>query len=191
MFHVEQIPPAVLEYEQLLLKQNKTINLISRKIQENIREEITLPCLKLATNKIFNEKKLCYDLGSGGGIPGIIIGIMNPELEIVLIDSTSKKCYCMKTFIKKLNLKNITVQNDRIENIETTIKPDIFTASFLGSIEKINSYTKTLQKHQCHFLLIKGENEELPNKYKSLTLIDRYELNETKVCAHYERNMNE
>lgn len=57
------------------------------------------------------------DIGSGGGFPGIVLGIFYPDLKVTLIESIGKKCIFLEQAAKKLELKNIEVLNTRVENI--------------------------------------------------------------------------
>ena len=67
------------------------------------------------------------DIGSGGGFPGIVLGIFYPELKITLIESIGKKCRFLEESAKALELKNIEVLNTRVENIKDR-SFDIITA---------------------------------------------------------------
>ncbi|MBQ9897266.1 MAG: 16S rRNA (guanine(527)-N(7))-methyltransferase RsmG, partial [Synergistaceae bacterium] len=56
------------------------------------------------------------DVGSGGGLPGIVWAICRPDLNIILLDSVGKKCRASQEIIDNLNLKNIKVICSRSED---------------------------------------------------------------------------
>jgi 16S rRNA (guanine527-N7)-methyltransferase len=60
------------------------------------------------------------DIGSGAGFPGIPIAIVRPELQVTLIESVQKKVAFLNHIVEKLQLKNVTVINDRAENLGHT-----------------------------------------------------------------------
>ncbi len=55
------------------------------------------------------------DIGSGGGFPGIPLKIMQPDLDIVLLDSVGKKVKAMQYFVQTLGLSHITALQARAE----------------------------------------------------------------------------
>jgi 16S rRNA (guanine(527)-N(7))-methyltransferase RsmG len=62
--------------------------------------------------KIFDKRrKSVIDIGSGAGFPGIVLNILNPALNIISIESVSKKCGFQKNISRKLNLRNFNCLN--------------------------------------------------------------------------------
>ena len=59
------------------------------------------------------------DIGSGGGFPGIPLKIMNPELNIILIDASQKKINFLKHVIRRLKLENIEAAHARVEDLKS------------------------------------------------------------------------
>ena len=56
------------------------------------------------------------DVGSGGGLPGIVWAVYRPDLEIILLDSINKKCEAVNEIIKELEIKNVSVVCSRSED---------------------------------------------------------------------------
>jgi len=83
-----------------LMLWNKKINLTAIKQPMQIVEKHFIDCLA-ASFFIKNEKSI-LDMGSGGGFPGIPLKIMNPDLEIVLMDSSRKKINFLKHVIRQV-----------------------------------------------------------------------------------------
>ena len=82
---------------QSLLEVNRSINLISRKDTEFIWEHHILHSLSLLTvHPLLGDSMVC-DFGCGGGLPGVPLGIVRPDLEVTLLDSRQKKiCFLEK-----------------------------------------------------------------------------------------------
>ncbi len=79
------------------------------------------------------------DLGTGGGLPGIVLGIMRPGIEFVLIDSIRKKTNAVVEISKSLNLRNVTVVCGRAE--ELNMRPSFkngFDAVIARSVARLD-----------------------------------------------------
>ena len=96
------------------------------------------------------------DVGSGGGFPGIVLAIFYPELKITLIESIRKKCDFLEEASKELDLKNVTVENDRVENIKNQ-SYDIITARGVAPVKAILKNTFGISKPGTKWILYKGE----------------------------------
>lgn len=104
-------------FADLLSEKNENLNLISRKDINSIIENHIF--ISSYITKFIPEKCTSFlDIGTGGGLPGIPVAIMRPEMKGVLIDSTGKKIEAVKEFINKLKLNNVIAENDRVESPE-------------------------------------------------------------------------
>ena len=147
----------------LALEFNKTHNIFVRKNAKEVFEKDILDCLPLT--KEISDKKSVLDLGSGGGFPGILIGILKPNNKVCLVESSSKKCYFLKKTVHELSLKNVFIINSTISKNNNIGKYDIITARAFANMEKIINITKNNTKPSTKYLLLKGTikklNEEL------------------------------
>lgn len=105
------------EYVTLLLQWNKHLNLISRKDEENIWENHILHCASLALMVDFPPECRIVDIGTGGGLPGIVLKILRPDLEFLLIDATKKKIDAVEKMLTTLQLQKISSRWGRVEEI--------------------------------------------------------------------------
>ena len=111
----------VFEYLELVYEKNKIVNLIGTKEKEDIFIRHILDSLSIFNIKIFkggelNGKRI-IDIGTGGGLPGILLAIFLPQSEIVLLDKSKKKTDFLKEATEELKLKNILVITDRAEEL--------------------------------------------------------------------------
>lgn len=109
------------QFKQLLplyQEWNEKINVISRKDMENFYLHHVLHSLTLATRFDFLPGQQIMDLGCGGGFPGVPLAIFFPETNFHMVDSINKKLTVVKEVAAALELKNITVQHSRAEDIK-------------------------------------------------------------------------
>ena len=100
---------------------NSKINVISRKDLDNFYLRHVLHSMSIAKFHHFSSGTSIMDLGTGGGFPGIPLSILFPEVNFHLVDSISKKIKVVEDILKKLNLKNVEIYDDRAENIDITV----------------------------------------------------------------------
>lgn len=96
---------------------NSRINLISRKDEDGLYERHVLHSLSLAKLCRFRPGTSLLDLGTGGGFPGIPLAIILPGIRFHLVDSIGKKIRAVIAIAEALNLKNITAEHIRAEQI--------------------------------------------------------------------------
>ena len=131
----------LLIYKNLLIKWNKVFNLISVKGVDEIVTHHFLDCLAVVP---FIEGKNVLDVGSGAGLPGIIIGLCYPEKNITLVDSVGKKTTFLKQTCAELNLSNITIINKRVEDITTNKLFDSIIARAFAEMQVLIDLTRHL-----------------------------------------------
>ena len=115
---------------------NYNVNLISRKDFENFYLHHIIHSLSITKFELIkNENNNIIDLGTGGGLPGIPLAIYYNKKKFVLVDSIGKKISAVDKIIKKINVKNISTLNDRVENLN--IKADIIICRSVSSIDNL------------------------------------------------------
>ena len=155
----EYLYTKLLIYKNLLIKWNKVFNLISVKGVEEIVTHHFLDCLAVVP---YIEGKNILDVGSGAGMPGIIIGLCYPEKNITLVDSVGKKTAFLKQTCAELNLSNITVLNMRVEDITTNKFFDSIIARAFSEMQVLIDLTRHLieDKGTWYGMKSKKINEE-------------------------------
>lgn len=150
-FQIQQL----LSYHSLISKWNKVYNLSAiRDPLESIKKHF-LDSLSIIS---FIKDELLLDVGSGAGLPGIVIAIMKPKTKVFVIDSVGKKCRFMQTAKTELSLTNLTVINSRVEDfVPKEPFSQITSRAFADTNETINK-TQHLVSSDGRYLLMKGDN---------------------------------
>ncbi|MBR0534315.1 MAG: 16S rRNA (guanine(527)-N(7))-methyltransferase RsmG [Bacteroidales bacterium] len=121
---------------------NSKINVISRKDMDNFYEHHVLHSLALAIplkNMLVPGDRI-LDLGTGGGFPGIPLAIFFEDCEFLLCDSVNKKTKVASEVAAALNLDNVTVVNDRAENLPGSF--DYVVSRAVTSLDKMLPWIK-------------------------------------------------
>jgi len=148
---------------------NAQINVISRKNMDEFYCNHVLHSLSIAQLYPFTSEDAVLDIGTGGGFPGIPLAILFPETQFTLVDSIAKKIKVVNGVVQSLGLENVTVVNDRFENINE--KYNTIVSRAVAPALKLVKLTKTaLTKGGTH-IFIKGgdlseEKKELLFVYK-------------------------
>ena len=118
------------EYEDILIKANKTLNLVGNSTINDIWTRHFLDSAQLIDFIDKNDKTL-VDLGSGAGFPGLVLAIMLKDrkipLKVKLIDKSPKKVKFLKDLINKLQL-DVEVINQNILEDPKKLLDDVFVA---------------------------------------------------------------
>ena len=146
-------------YLDELVKNNSHTNLVGKTtLIEPWRTHI-LDSLQLLPF-IENKTSSILDMGSGAGLPGIVLAIAGYS-NVTLVDSNGKKINFLQQISQKLNLK-INIILNRLEKINN-YKFDIITSRALSSLDKLLSYSQNFIKTNTVLIFLKGKtvNDEI------------------------------
>ncbi|TAL69011.1 MAG: 16S rRNA (guanine(527)-N(7))-methyltransferase RsmG [Bacteroidetes bacterium] len=147
-------------YRDELVYWNEKVNLISRKDIENVLENHILHSLSVLKYLSLRIKSRCLDIGTGGGLPGIPIGIANPEVKMLLVDSIGKKIKITDMLAKHSGNKYIEAVNARVEDLvnknEYNSYFDFVFARAVTDAEQIVKWSKKLLRQNGKIVLYKG-----------------------------------
>jgi len=161
-------------YHDLLIKWQKRLNLISPKTIDNIWERHILDCAQLYS---FLPNRPCriLDVGTGSGLPGIIVSILTSQ-NVHLVESDQRKCAFLRTVTSRINL-NTFIHETRMEKMQTLI-PDIIISRAFAPTPRLLKLTEKQHHPKLRFLLLKGRDvdSELINidTWKTLRVTNKY-----------------
>ena len=163
----------LLRYLSLILKWNRIYNLSAiRDPIESVKKHL-LDSLSIIH---FVQPGLLLDVGSGAGLPGIVIAIMKPETEVFVLDSVGKKCRFMQVVKSELALENLIVVNSRVESFKPKKSFSQIASRAFAEVSKTIQLTQHLLEENGRYLLMKGSNvdeEDIDNlnvKIHSMTV---------------------
>ena len=144
----------LFEYKKILIKENESMNLIGKSTIDDLDERHLLDCIQLVKYLPHREKSL-MDIGTGAGLPGIILSIIGYK-NLHLVEKSPKKSLFLENCKLRLGL-NYHVHNKSITEI-SDLNVDCITARAFASIEKIISMTKNIINKKTRFILLKGRS---------------------------------
>ena len=124
----------LLKYQDALVLWNKAYNLTAIRDPKEMLVKHLLDSLSIL-NDLPQGRLL--DIGTGGGMPGMIIALCQPERSCVLLDSNGKKIRFLKQFIADLKLQNVIAVQTRVENedmIQELGQFDVITSRAFASL---------------------------------------------------------
>ena len=150
------------QYQALLFKWQKAINLVSPKTLQESGVRHFADSVQLS-QYIPGGVSSVMDWGSGGGFPGAVLAIDNPEIDFALVESDERKCQFLRTVSRETSA-TMRIENARIEDVvsECDGVPDLITARALKSVQTLLDYAWPLieRKSSLRLLLLKGESVE-------------------------------
>ncbi|MCL6248102.1 16S rRNA (guanine(527)-N(7))-methyltransferase RsmG [Acinetobacter sp. ANC 4945] len=161
----------LLKYQDALVLWNKAYNLTAIRDPKEMLVKHLLDSLSILNDLPAGR---LLDIGTGGGMPGMIIALCQPERECVLLDANGKKIRFLKQFIADLKLKNVIAVQTRVEN-EDSINElgqfDVITSRAFASLTDFVDASKPYMHEQSIIASMKGlipeeEVETLKSDFK-------------------------
>ena len=158
------------KYMELLIEWNQKINLTAITEPKDIILKHFVDSLTI--KKYIKEKSKIIDVGTGAGFPGIPLKIVDPNIEVTLLDSLNKRIIFLNEVIKEINLKNIEAIHGRIEEVGKNKKYrekfDVVTSRAVSNLNVLAEYMLPLTKIGGICICMKGaEVEEEIEKSKN------------------------
>ena len=150
-----------IEYLHLLEKWNKVYNMTSIKKFDEMLDKHLFDSLSVAK---FIKGDSTVDVGTGGGLPGVVLAILYPEHKFTLVDSVGKKIMFLKNAKRVLKLDNIEPVNIRIEQLEGNFD-NIISRAF-SAADKFYDLCKHFLTDNNQMLAMKGPDLEESNLVK-------------------------
>ncbi|WP_428242887.1 16S rRNA (guanine(527)-N(7))-methyltransferase RsmG [Gynuella sp.] len=147
----------LLHYHRLLAKWNKAYNLTAVRDADDMIDRHLIDSLAILP---FIQYDDILDVGSGGGLPGLVIAIMNPDIHVTVLDSNGKKTrFCTQVKLE-LQLSNVTVVHTRLENYCPTQPHTCITSRAFASLRDMVELSADCGESGTVYLAMKGQYPE-------------------------------
>ena len=183
----EAVVERLIDYLFLLEKWNKVYNLTSiRNIDEMFTKHI-LDSLVVASSVA--ESKRLLDVGTGGGLPGVVLAIVFPEMQVDLLDSNSKKTRFLIQAKAELALKNVNVIQERVEKYQPAERYDGIISRAFTALDDMLNLTEHLLSDEGSWWAMKSQKtlQEIEHLPKFATIENVFDLNVPNL--HAERTL--
>ena len=163
------------KYMNLLLEWNEKINLTAITDEEEVIVKHFVDSITIS--KYIPTGTSLIDVGTGAGFPGIPLGIIRNDLEIVLLDSLQKRINFLEVVIRELGLENIKTVHARAEefgkNNKYREKFDVATSRAVANLSTLSEYLLPLVKVGGVVICMKGcaIEEEMNNSKKAINVL--------------------
>lgn len=169
----------IQSYIELLLKWNKVYNLTSITSPKEIAVRHILDSLSII--KYIGDSKSLIDIGSGAGLPGIVIAIIKPDCKITLLDTNSKRTAFLNQVRINLKLDNVNVVNQRVEDYQPLEKFATIISRAFTQLHNYVELTQHLLQDSGIIFAMKGklqDNElsELRSKVLDYKIVDIHDI---------------
>lgn len=156
MNDVSRETEALAAYAALLRKWNPAINLVSPKTLDQLElRHIADSRALVEVSRFANDTWV--DLGSGGGLPGVVVAILRPDLAVTMVESDQRKASFLRSVIRELSLGNANVVTGRIEQISGLNAANV-SARALAPLPQLMAYVVQHLDHAGKAWLMKGRN---------------------------------
>ena len=165
---------------QLYKSWNSKVNLISRKDMDNLYVNHILHSLSIAKIHEFIDGTDVLDVGTGGGLPGIPLAIIFPNVNFTLLDSISKKIKVVEDISKHLSLTNVRTVNERAENHK--LKYDFVISRAVSKMDRfysmVNKNIKLKSKNNIPNGIISLKGGDLEDELKNFNNYKIFEISD-------------
>lgn len=153
----DQQKSQLLKFVALLDKWNKAYNLTSvRDPQEMLVKHILD---SLVVSPYLNGERF-IDVGTGPGLPGIPLAIINPNKQFYLLDSLGKRIRFIRNVVRELNLTNVEPILSRVEDYQPEQKFDGVLSRAFASLQDMTNWCQHLPNKNGIFYALKGQYQE-------------------------------
>ena len=158
----------LMDYLALMAKWNGVYNLTSLRDPMQMVTHHLLD--SLAAVSAFEGAKNVLDVGAGGGLPGIVLAIARPDMQVSLIDTVHKKTAFLTQVKAELGLKNVTVYTMKVQDLKAG-PFDVITSRAFADLSDFVNWSGHLLGEGGRFIALKGtapadEQERLPGEWK-------------------------
>jgi 16S rRNA (guanine527-N7)-methyltransferase len=163
----------LMGYLALMNKWNAVYNLTSLRDPQQMVTHHLLD--SLAAVPAFADARNVLDVGAGGGLPGIVLAIVRPDMNVAMIDTVHKKTAFLNQVKAELKLTNVSVHTMKVQDLVVNEPFDVITSRAFADLSDFVNWSGHLLAEGGKFIALKGvapseERERLPQDWKVVDL---------------------
>lgn len=153
--------PLAEEYADQLTHQATLRGLIGPREVPRLWERHILNCAVIT--ELMPEGSTVADIGSGAGLPGIVVAIRRPDLHVTLIEPLLRRTTFLDELVETMGLQNVVVRRGRAEELHGEATYDVVTSRAVAPMERLARWSLPLVREGGSFVAMKGSSaaEEL------------------------------
>lgn len=146
---------AVEEFSRMLADQGELRGLIGpREVARLWRRHILNSA---ALSDFLPESGSVADVGSGAGLPGVVLALMRPDLQFHLIEPMERRVEWLTEVVESLDIDNVSIHQQRAEEVHGKMAFEAVTARAVASLDKLLRLTMPLVEKHGRLLALKGQ----------------------------------
>ena len=150
--------PLAVRYTELLAGPGTERGLMGPRETPRLWERHVLNCAGLT--ELLAPSETVLDLGSGAGLPGIVLAIRRPDVQVVLVEALLRRATFLTEAVEELGLGNVTVRRARGEELGKKVQVDVVTARAVAPLGRLAGWSLPLLRPGGRLLAFKGEQAE-------------------------------
>lgn len=147
--------PTMVRYAEILAGPGVERGLIGPREVERLWDRHLLNCGAVA--ELIPDGGHVIDVGSGGGLPGLVLAIARPDLSIMLLEPLLRRTSFLSECVEELGLRNVEVRRGRAEEWAGSLSAEVVTARAVAPLEKLVGWCLPLLTPGGRMLALKGE----------------------------------
>lgn len=148
--------PTVSRFAAMLREQGELRGLLGPREQSRLWERHLLNSAAVVQH--LPRTGAIADVGSGAGLPGIVVAAMLPEAELVLIDPMERRTQWLEEVVAELDLSNVRVVRARAEELDGALEADAVTARAVAAMDKLARWCLPLLRDGGTLVALKGRS---------------------------------
>ncbi len=107
------------------------------------------------------KKGSVIDVGSGAGLPGIVLAVSRPDLQFYLVEPMERRCEWLSEVASEIGLDNVEIVNARAEDLGRSLRADAVTSRAVAALDKLIRLSSKLIAPRGRLLALKGQRASL------------------------------
>jgi 16S rRNA (guanine527-N7)-methyltransferase len=150
--------PTAEAFAALLASEGIVRGLIGPREVPRLWDRHLLNCA-VVTDAVRQGSTVC-DIGSGAGLPGLVMAIRRPDLDVTLVEPLLRRTTFLSEAVDALGLANVRVLRARAEEVHGSETFDVVTSRAVAPLERLSRWSLPLVRSGGEFLAMKGSTAE-------------------------------